>query len=120
MPMKNYVITLAILLATTTVAQAEQFMPLDFAKSSKSVIPAELSVTTVGNSSMQNAILELDSAQIEVRDELLNCKTKYSDIDAKYTLIKAERKATKKQMSTIENRIKRIESAKDTIRRNML
>ncbi len=118
--MKNYVITLALMLATTTVVSAaDQFVPLDFGKSG-STASSEFSASTIGNSNMQNAILELDSAQIEVRDELLNCKTKASDIEAKLSLIKAEKKAVNRQLRSIENRIKRIESVKENIRRNML
>jgi septal ring factor EnvC (AmiA/AmiB activator) len=120
--MKNYVITLALMLATATCASAaDTFVPLDFGKTTtRTTIPSEFAVSTVGNSNMQNAILELDSAQIEVRDELLNCKTKYSDIEAKLALIKAEHKAVKRQMRSIENRIRRIEAVKENIRRNML
>ncbi len=120
--MKNYVITLALMLAcATTVSASETFVPLEFDKpSAKSSVPAEFGVSTVGNSSMQNAILELDSAQIEVRDELLNCKTRYSDIDAKYAAIKAERASVKKQITNTERRIRHIEAAKENIRKNML
>ena len=47
-------------------------------------------------------------------------KTKYADVDAQFKLIKAERDALKKQVKTVENRIKEIEKAKEKIRRNML
>jgi hypothetical protein len=120
--MKNYLLALTLMLAcATTVSAADQFVPLDFGKpATKNAVPAEFGISTVGNSNMQNAILELDSAQIEVRDELLNCKTKYSDIEAKYAIIKAERKAVRRQIRTTENRIRRIDSVKENIRRNML
>ena len=119
--MKKIALTLALLAAGAVSVSAAEFVPLEFDKpSSKNSIPSEFGVVTVGNSNMQNAILELDSAQIEVRDELLNCKTRYSDIDAKYELIKVERKSVKKQMGLIEARIKRIETAKENIRKNML
>ena len=42
------------------------------------------------------------------------------DVDAQFKLIKAERAALKKQVKTVENRIKEIEKAKEKIRRNML
>jgi prefoldin subunit 5 len=50
----------------------------------------------------------------------LNCKTKFADVDAQYKLIKAERTALKKQVKTIERRIKDIDKAKERIRKNML
>ena len=42
----------------------------------------------VGNGNIQNAILQLDNAQVDIRNDLLNCKTKFADVDAQYKLIK--------------------------------
>lgn len=87
------------------------------------VTPTAKSMPTTdmpGNTKMQSAILELDNAQVDVRNELLNYKTKYSDIDAQYTLIRSERKSLGKQVKTTEKRIKKIESTKEKIRKNML
>ncbi len=78
--------------------------------------PQEIS----GNNNMQSAILELDNAQVDVRNDLLNLKAKYSDIDAQYNLIKNERKVLNKQIKTTEKRIKQIESAKERIRKNII
>lgn len=75
---------------------------------------------TIGNTKMQSAILELDNAQVDVRNELLNLKSKYSDIDAQYTLIRNERKTLGKQVKSTEKRIRQIEKAKEKIRKNML
>ena len=74
----------------------------------------------IGNDNMQSAILKLDNAQVDVRNELLNVKAKYSDIDAQYNQIKAERKSLAKQVKTTEKRIRQIEKAKEKIRKNML
>ena len=74
----------------------------------------------VGNGNIQNAIQQLDNAQVDIRNDLLNCKTKYADVDAQYKLIKTERKALKKQVNAIEKRIKEIDKAKEKIRKNML
>ena len=73
-----------------------------------------------GNNKMQNAILQLDNAQVEVRNELLNYKAKYSDVDAQYKLIKSERSALAKQVKATEKRIKQIDKAKEKIRKNMM
>ena len=73
-----------------------------------------------GNESMQSAIQKLDAAQIEVRNELLNYKTQFADIDAQYTSYKAQRKAMKAQIRSVERRIKQIDSAKEKIRKNMV
>lgn len=128
--MKKIVLTFGLLLAVNGIAMADgnAFTPLNFNDtqfgntntirtiSSGSSMDGE----AIGNGNIQNAILQLDNAQVDIRNDLLNCKTKYADVDAQYKLIKTERKALKKQVSTIEKRIKEIEKAKEKIRRNML
>lgn len=74
----------------------------------------------IGNGNIQNAISQLENAQVDIRNDLLNCKTKYADVDAQFKLIKAERAALKKQVKTVEKRIKEIDKAKEKIRKNML
>lgn len=74
----------------------------------------------VGNGNIQNAISQLENAQVDIRNDLLNCKTKYADVDAQYKLIKTERNALKKQVRSVERRIKEIDRAKEKIRKNML
>lgn len=74
----------------------------------------------IGNSSIQNAILELDNAQVDIRNDLLNYKAKYADTDAQYKLIKNERNMLHKQVVSIEKRIRDIDRAKEKIRKNML
>ncbi len=74
----------------------------------------------IGNENIQNAILELDNAQVGIRNDLLNYKAKYADVDAQYKLIKNERNMLNKQVKSIERRIKNIDRAKEKIRKNML
>ena len=103
------------------------FTPLDFSNGN-TITPAssDVPVTTiseteaVGNGNIQNAILQLDNAQVDIRTELQNYRAKYSDVDAQYKLIKAERASLHKQVKSIERRIKNIEKAKEKIRKNML
>lgn len=134
--MKRIVLTLGLFAAVTGIAMADgnAFTPLNFndtqygtpaqtaTTSAKTTAPAASSVDgdAVGNGNIQNAILQLDNAQVDIRNDLLNCKTKYADVDAQYKLIKTERQALKKQVSSIEKRIKEIDKAKERIRKNML
>lgn len=74
----------------------------------------------IGNENIQNAILQLDNAQVGIRTDLLNYKAKYADVDAQYKLIKNERSMLYKQVRSIERRIKNIDRAKERIRKNML
>ena len=131
--MKKIVLTFGLLLAVNGIAMADgnAFTPLNFNDtqyagastvrtiSSTSTL-SSLDGEAIGNGNIQNAILQLDNAQVDIRNDLLNCKTKYADVDAQYKLIKTERKALKKQVCTIEKRIKEIEKAKEKIRKNML
>lgn len=74
----------------------------------------------IGNDNIQNAILELDNAQVGIRNDLLNYRAKYADVDAQFKLIKNERSMLHKQVVQIERRIKNIDKAKERIRKNML
>lgn len=73
-----------------------------------------------GNVKMQSAISALDNAQVEVRNELLNYRTQFAEVDAKYVKIKAERSALSKQVKATEKRIKEIDRAKEKIKKNMM
>lgn len=139
-------LTIAVLFSVSNVvfADGNAFTPLNFddtsystpvTNSPKATMPAKnvlpkkgaseiLDVANgeipIGNDNIQNAILELDNAQVGIRNDLLNYKTKYADVDAQYKLIKNERKMLQNQVRTIERRIKNIDRAKDKIRKNML
>ena len=126
------IIALLCILMFAGVAYADgdtAFTPLDFSNGN-TITPAnsssEVPVTTiseteaVGNGNIQNAILQLDNAQVDIRTELQNYRAKYADVDAQYKLIKAERASLHKQVKSIEKRIKNIEKAKEKIRKNML
>ncbi len=139
--MKRIVLTMAMFATMTGLAMADgnAFTPLNFndtqygnpaptsttaatSTAKKAVTQAASSVDgdAVGNGNIQNAILQLDNAQVDIRNDLLNCKTKFADVDAQYKLIKTERQALKKQVRTVEKRIKEIDKAKEKIRKNML
>lgn len=89
---------------------------------SKDVAPVEAASgeVPIGNGNIQNAILELDNAQVGIRNELLNYKAKYADVDAQYKLIKNERNILGRQVKDTERRIRNIDRAKDKIRKNMI
>ena len=132
--MKKTILTLGIICGLTGIAYADgnAFTPLNFndtsyggtttVKNSASTPQnkPEFEGEAIGNGNIQNAIQQLDNAQIDIRNELLNVKTKYADIDAQYKLIKTERAALKKQVNAVEKRIKEIDKAKEKIRKNML
>lgn len=111
--------------STATVAPKTSTNPLSNALSK--VMPAKTTPmdassaeNAVGNSNIQNAILELDNAQVGIKNDLLNYKAKYADVDAQYRLVKNERAMLHKQVVSIERRIRNIDRAKERIRKNML
>ena len=125
-----YVLGLSLIFSTAAYADGNAFTPLNFndtayttntlssysAQAANAVAEAE----AIGNGNIQNAITQLENAQVDIRNDLLNCKTKFADVDAQYKLIKSERTALKKQVKSIEKRIKDIDKAKERIRKNML
>ena len=124
-----YVLGLSLIFSGAAFADGNAFTPLNFndtaysstatsytSQAANAIAEAE----AIGNGNIQNAITQLENAQVDIRNDLLNCKTKFADVDAQYKLIKAERAALKKQVKTVENRIKEIDKAKERIRKNML
>ena len=105
--MKKTILTLCVIFAFSGIAFADgnAFTPLNFNDTSYGTTSSTASSSTatqkgavnvvsdeaVGNGNIQNAIQQLDNAQIDIRNELLNVKTKYADVDAQYKLIKTER-----------------------------
>ena len=126
--MKKLFMTVCALTVLTGAAMADgnAFTPLNFNDTTfgttKAATPAASAIEgeAVGNGNIQNAIQQLDNAQVDIRNELLNVKTKFADVDAQYKLIKTERNALKKQVNATEKRIREIDKAKEKIRKNML
>ncbi len=139
---KNLVISGVLILACSgaVLADGNAFTPLNFddvsynpnsshrsiastsTTTTKTVTPAAATTTqeVTGGNDMQGAILKLDNAQIEVRNELLNYRAKYNDVDQQYKLIKAERKALGKKVKDIEKKIKELDKIKEKTRQQMI
>ncbi len=132
---KVLALTMGVIAITASVVMAETtFTPLNF---SDSAIVSPVSSTTQTASStsakgtdlldpsqvtagtkMQNSILQIDNAQVELRNKLLNYKNNYAEIDSRYNTTKAERKAAQKQIKYAEKKIKNLDNAKKKIRKN--
>lgn len=67
-----------------------------------------------------NALYELDSAQVNIRNELLDYQAKYQEVDTQYKLIKEQRRVLGEQVKSVEKRIKDIERSKSQIRKTMI
>ena len=77
-------------------------------------------VDTLQSESFQNALMQLDSAQVDMRDKLLEYKNQFAEIDAQYVKYKTERANMKKTISQTEKKIKNIDRYKKSIRKEMI
>ena len=139
--MKRFYAVLILLIivgAWSNIASAAEFTPLNFSDAtytssttkiassdttpSTNVLRKDTPVTTTavtGSQNMQSAISQLDNAQVEVRNELLNYKKEYSQVDAQYNKVKTQRATLAKQIRACEKKINQLDRAKDKIRKNM-
>lgn len=135
---KIFALTLGLVMLSSSVAMAEtKFTPLNFEDNSSAIKTSSTTASTsaastaeakgtdlldpsqvIGGTKMQNSILQIDNAQVELRNKLLNYKSNYTEIDSRYTTTKAERKAAKKQIKYAEKKIKNLDNAKKKIRKN--
>ena len=74
---------------------------------------------TVENGNLQSALMQLDSAQVEIRNQLIQYKNDYAQIDAQYKTIKEQRSAKAKQVKETEKKIKSLDDTKEKIRKNL-
>ena len=134
--MKKMILIASMLLCSgVAFADGNAFTPLNFdetpsissAQTKQAATESAVKATNVpqaeealGNGNIQNDILQLDNAQVDIRNDLLNLKTKYADVDAQYKLVKNERNALKKQINAVQKRINAIDKAKEKIRKNMI
>ena len=74
---------------------------------------------TAENANLQSAMMQLDSAQVEIRNQLIQYKSEYADLDNSYKMVKEQRAAKAKLVRETERKIKNIEATKERIRKNM-
>ena len=91
-----------------------------FDKFSSNSEPKVVDMSLKENQDMQSALVNLDTSQVELRQNLQSLQTKYAEVDAQYEKYKAERAALHKQIKVANKKLKSIESVKSKIRKNML
>lgn len=131
---KSLSLAIVILMTTSTIVMAETtFTPLNFDSDTSSISAKSTTASSVaepkgtdlldpsqvtGGTKMQNAILQIDNAQVDLRTKLLQYKNTYAEVDSRYTATKAERKAAKKQVKLAEKKIKNLDKTKKEIQKN--
>lgn len=104
---------------TTTTTKPE---PVAQTASTQTVTPAAAATpapNSVEANNLQNALMQLDGAQVEIRNQLLQYKSEYSTIDNQYKVIKEQRAQKAKQIREVEKKIKNLDSTKEKIRKNL-
>lgn len=74
---------------------------------------------SIESGNLQSALMQLDSAQVEIRNQLIQYKSEYASLDNQYRTIKDQRAAKAKLVKDTEKKIKSLDQTKEKIRKNM-
>ncbi len=75
---------------------------------------------SIQNNNYRSAITNLDGAQVELREQLMEYKAKYTEAKTRYAAVKEECNTYKKQIRTTERKMKNIEKTKKNIAKNIV
>ena len=76
-------------------------------------------MTTNQNAKLQDALLKIDSAQINVKNELNLYESKLIDVKNRENLVKQERKGVQKEIRLIKKKMNSLDNAKKQINKTM-
>ena len=99
----------------TSVSTPPQSLPFD----DIAPINAVNDNTGVTSQKLQDALINIESAQVELRKNLSVDQQKYSEVDKNFVMVKTERKLMKKQIKETKKRLTTLEKAKKKIRTEM-
>lgn len=74
----------------------------------------------IQNNNYRSAITNLDGAQVELREQLMEYKAKYTEAKTRFAAVKEECNTYKKQIRTTEKKMKNIEKTKKNIAKNIV
>lgn len=74
---------------------------------------------SIESGNLQSALMQLDSAQVEIRNQLIQYKSEYANLDNQYRTLKEQRAAKAKLVKETEKKIKSLDQTKEKIRKNM-
>ena len=72
------------------------------------------------NAKLQEALLKIDSAQVDVKNELNLYESKLIDVKNRENLIVSERKGVQKDIRNIKKKLRSLDNAKKQINSNMV
>lgn len=75
--------------------------------------------TTTQNAKLQDALLKIDSAQVNVKNELNLYESKLIDVKNRENLVKQERKGVQQEIRNIKKKMNSLDNAKKQINKTM-
>ena len=93
--------------------------PVEHIASTSVSQPSSAVSTSPESSSLQNALMQLDSAQVDLRNQLIQYKNEYTDLDNQYQSLAKQRSDKAKLIKETEQKLKNLDSTKEKIRKNM-
>lgn len=92
---------------------------IDTSKIKPNNVYSESGLNNKQNVKLQDALLKIDSAQVDIKNELNLYESKLLDVKNRETLIKQEKKELEKQIRYVKKKMKSLDSAKRKIISNM-
>jgi hypothetical protein len=99
----------------TEVQDLPEFTP----SSASSGVYYDTAATAKQNAKLQEALLKIDSAQVDVKNELNLYESKLVDVKNRENLVKQEKNGVMKEIRTVKKKMRSLESAKKNIVTNM-
>ncbi len=88
-------------------------------KTSTTPVNATYKSTTIKEQKFNDALVNLDDAQVELRQELSNATSRYNDALVEKERILANCKAIKKEIKEINKKMKNVDKSKKMINKNL-
>lgn len=95
----------------TEVQDLPEYSPVQYTRS--------LSTASSQDAKLQDALLKIDSAQVDVKNELNLYEAKLADVKNRENLVKQEKNGVMKEIRTIKKKMNALDSAKQKITDNM-
>jgi septal ring factor EnvC (AmiA/AmiB activator) len=101
----------------TAVSTPPQSLPFD--DLSTTPINAVNDNTGATSQKLQDALINIESAQVEIRKNLSVTQQKYAEVDKNFVMVKTERGLIKKQIKETKKRLNALEKTKKKIRKEL-
>ncbi|MFA6989889.1 MAG: hypothetical protein WC197_07450 [Candidatus Gastranaerophilaceae bacterium] len=101
---------------STSVSTPPQALPFDEIQPVTNAVNDNTGVTS---QKLQDALINIEAAQVEMRKNLSVDQQKYSEVDKNFVMVKADRHLLKKKINETKSRLNALEKTKKKIRNEM-